>query len=73
MHKLADVLTDYGVNLNGWHLLEATGISDDGQTIVGYGFPADPFSGMQGFRVTLPNTFPVPEPAGRVTARFPRP
>ena len=40
---LADVLaSDYGLDLAGWTLLEATGISADGRTIVGWGTgPAD--------------------------------
>jgi probable HAF family extracellular repeat protein len=42
MRKLADVLADdYGVDLAGWQLAEATGISDDGLTIVGSGFNPD--------------------------------
>lgn len=31
------LVSDYGLDLTGWHLDEATGISDDGMTIVGYG------------------------------------
>lgn len=38
MRNLQDVLQDEcGLDLTGWHLLEATGVSDDGLTIVGYG------------------------------------
>jgi len=38
MRRLQDVLeTEYGLDLDGWHLLEAKGVSDDGLTIVGYG------------------------------------
>jgi hypothetical protein len=38
MRDLKEVLTNnYGLNLTGWTLLEATAISPDGKTIVGYG------------------------------------
>jgi len=38
MRYLQDMLTgDYGLSLTGWTLDEATGISGDGTTIVGYG------------------------------------
>ena len=38
MRSLSDVLTnDHGLDLSGWQLSEATGISDDGLTIVGTG------------------------------------
>lgn len=38
MRSLQTVLTsDFGLDLAGWHLRGATGISADGQTIVGYG------------------------------------
>ncbi|TWT99539.1 hypothetical protein Pla108_04820 [Botrimarina colliarenosi] len=38
MRELADVLRlDYGLDLSGWQLDEATGISDDGTTIIGNG------------------------------------
>ncbi len=38
MRSFEEVLqSDYGLNLSGWTLQEATGISDDGRTIVGYG------------------------------------
>jgi hypothetical protein len=32
------VLSDLGLDLTGWNLLTAEGISADGQTIVGYGY-----------------------------------
>jgi uncharacterized membrane protein len=35
--KLADVLTELGVDLTRWHLSAATSISDDGRVIVGIG------------------------------------
>lgn len=37
MQPLQDVLSDAGVDLKGWALRYATGISDDGRTIVGWG------------------------------------
>jgi probable HAF family extracellular repeat protein len=54
MRGLKDVLqTDYGLDLTGWSLAEAKGISDDGKTIVGYGTgPGSP--GTRAFRVTVP-------------------
>lgn len=56
MRSLRDVLTaDFGVNLDGWVLQEATGISDDGLTIVGNGLnPAGQWEGWVAV---------VPEPA----------
>lgn len=35
--NIQDLLTAAGVNLNGWHLIQAVGISADGTTIVGNG------------------------------------
>ena len=43
---------DYGMDLTGWRLFNAQGISDDGTTIVGYA--ADPDSTTEAFRVRLP-------------------
>lgn len=38
IHKIQDILVnDYGLNLAGWELTRATGISADGRTIVGTG------------------------------------
>jgi len=38
MRKFRDVLTsEYGLDLNGWILRDASGISDDGTVLVGYG------------------------------------
>jgi hypothetical protein len=38
MHSLRDLLmSDFGLKLKDWTLFEATGISDDGLTIVGWG------------------------------------
>jgi probable HAF family extracellular repeat protein len=41
MQSLRDVLTSYGIDLTGWSLFSANDISDDGKTIVGYGFNPD--------------------------------
>jgi len=41
MQRLEDVLTNCGVDLNGWILLSATDVSADGKTIVGYGLNPD--------------------------------
>jgi probable HAF family extracellular repeat protein len=39
MRSFEEVLqSDYGLNLSGWTLQVATGISDDGLTVVGYGY-----------------------------------
>jgi len=53
MKRLKDVLvTDYGLDLTGWTLFDATGISADGWTIVGNGI--DPEGHSQGWIATLP-------------------
>ena len=42
MQNLQDMLvTDYSLDLTGWHLEHATAISDDGLTIVGHGINPD--------------------------------
>src|SRR5262249_39710814 len=56
---LSSVLaTDYGLDLTGWTLTSAGGLSDDGQTIVGYG--TDPAGKTEAWVARL-NA--VPEPA----------
>lgn len=53
MRNLKDVLqSDYGLNLGGWTLSEAVGISLDGQTIVGNG--KNPAGYSEGWIATLP-------------------
>jgi uncharacterized membrane protein len=53
MRSLEDVLVnDFGLDLTGWRLTEATGISDDGRTIVGRGFTPDGFD--EGWIATIP-------------------
>jgi probable HAF family extracellular repeat protein len=49
MRDLNTVLTDMGVNLNGWKLSEARGISGNGRVIVGNGSNA--LGEVQGWRV----------------------
>lgn len=56
LRDLQDVLvTDYGLDLSGWTLISADGISDDGLTIVGFG--RNPAGTTEGFVAV------VPEPA----------
>lgn len=53
MRVLEDVLTDqYGLDLTGWRLDEATGISDDGRVIVGNG--KNPRGNMDGWVAVIP-------------------
>jgi probable HAF family extracellular repeat protein len=53
MRDLQNLLQNvYGLDLSGWNLLEATGVSDDGRTIIGWG--TSPISSGQAFLVTLP-------------------
>jgi len=53
MRNLKDVLVnDYGLNLDGWKLSHAFGVSDDGMTIVGAGF--NPSGRNEGWIATIP-------------------
>ena len=53
MRSLKDVLEgDFGVDLTGWKLTWATGISGDGSTIVGYG--TNGAGNTEGWIVTIP-------------------
>ncbi|MEZ6190029.1 MAG: hypothetical protein R3C45_01915 [Phycisphaerales bacterium] len=53
LRYLSDLLLlDPTVDLTGWTLLSATGISADGKTIVGYG--RNPGGYTEGFIITLP-------------------
>ncbi len=54
MRSLKEVLTnDYGLHLGDWRLNSATAISDDGRTIVGYGYPP-PINNPEAWIVILP-------------------
>ena len=44
--------TNYGLDLTGWTLKSAQGVSDDGLTIVGYGF--NPDMRMEGWIAVIP-------------------
>ena len=44
------LIDDFGLNINNWRLTRATGISDDGLTIVGYGLD---LSSIRGWVATL--------------------
>jgi probable HAF family extracellular repeat protein len=53
MRNLKDILEDdFGLNLTGWRLDEARGISSDGRTIIGYGTAPDGYS--QAWIATIP-------------------
>ena len=53
MRSLEDLLsTDHGIDLAGWRLTDATGISADGRTIVGFG--TNPSGQTEGWIATLP-------------------
>ncbi len=52
MRSLGQILTDEGIDLTGWQLSEATDVSDDGRTVVGYGI--DPAGGTQAWLAELP-------------------
>jgi hypothetical protein len=53
MRALRQVLTDeYGLDLGGWRLERATGVSDDGLVIVGTG--RNPGGNTEGWVATVP-------------------
>ncbi|QDV75074.1 hypothetical protein [Botrimarina mediterranea] len=58
MRELSAVLQlDYGLDLSGWTLNEATGISDDGTTIIGNG--RNPTGQNEAWRAVLARTTPL--------------
>lgn len=57
MRVLSDVLGTRGIDATGWTLVRATGISDDGLTIVGYG--TNPTGDPEGFVVYLGTPCPA--------------
>ncbi|NCR92026.1 MAG: hypothetical protein GPJ14_25065 [Microcystis aeruginosa G11-01] len=64
IRSLKDVLTtDFGLNLTGWQLSRAQGISADGLTIVGYG--TNPNGQYEGWiaRLNATSSTSTPEPS----------
>ena len=62
MQQISALLTSAGVNVSGWTLLEAWGVSDDGTVIVGYG--RNPQGQTEAWRAVLPRAVsadPSPE------------
>ena len=58
LRRVKDLLTADGINLTGWNLTGAVGISDDGQTILGYG--TNPTG------ATVPWIATLPEPSSMI-------
>ena len=58
MQSLSERLTALGVDLDGWFLMDAVGVSADGSTIVGTGI--NPLGRTEAFIATIPA---VPEPS----------
>ena len=54
MRSLSDVLDGLGIDTSDWILELATGVSDDGQTIVGYGLHTDPFVRREAWIAVVP-------------------
>ncbi len=61
MRHLKTALTDYGLDLTGWILVEAWDVSDDGSTIVGEG--TNPSGVPEAWMVTGWDAQAVPEPS----------
>jgi hypothetical protein len=58
MERLADRLTSEGLDLGGWTLVQATGVSASGRTIVGWG--TNPSGQTEGFVATLAAPAAIP-------------
>jgi hypothetical protein len=59
VRRLADVLSEHGLDLSGWTLQTATGLSASGRTVVGWG--TNPSGDTEGFVATLPaRVIPTP-------------
>ena len=52
MRSIQDLLIEQGIDLTGWTLSEARGISDDGQLIVGFG--TNPLGAQEAWLATVP-------------------
>lgn len=63
MRSLESILVEQGVDIGGWSLDVARGVSEDGMTIVGYGI--NPTGDVEGWLAVLN---PVPEPGSRSVA-----
>jgi hypothetical protein len=68
MERLADRLASEGLDLTGWTLVQATGVSASGRTIVGWG--TNPSGQTEGFAATLaaPASVPGLGPLGSAVA-----
>ena len=65
MRSLKDVLIEGGVDMTGWSLWEANGISSDGQWVCGVG--RNPFAQFQAFVARVPEPSGVAIAAGAAT------
>lgn len=71
MRALADVLVaDHGLDLTGWTLAEATAISDDGRTVVGFGQNRDGHT--EGWIARLAGPAATPKLPAHVFGRYER-
>ncbi len=53
IRNLSDALAGYGIDLDGWTLTDATGVSDDGLTLVGTGI--NPLGQQEGWVAHIPS------------------
>lgn len=66
--NIADLLTKSGIDLDGWKLEEATGISANGSVVVGFGI--NPDGNTEAWRADLTGLIGVPEPSTSLLAVF---